>query len=261
MKVLILNTAANAAARTAGLIADQLREAPRSVLGLATGATMLPVYAALREDYRAGRVSFAQAASFNLDEYLGLPPSDPRSYRATMQAELFDHVDIDPARTHLPLGDAPDPDAEAARYEAAITGAGGIDLQLLGIGANGHIGFNEPTSSLASRTRIKTLTKETRAANARYFPDGDMPRFALTMGIGTIMEARHCLMLATGDKKADAVAAMIEGPVSAVCPASILQMHRHATVVLDRAAAGRLKLLDYYVHVHPDGGADEGQRR
>ena len=256
MKVLILDTPAGAVARTAGLIVQQLLARPDSVLGLATGGTMIPVYAELRAAYRAGRISFARATTFNLDEYLGLPPSDPRSYRATMRDHLFDHVDIDPAFTHLPHGDAPDVEAEAARYEAAIAAAGGIDLQLLGIGRNGHIGFNEPTSSLASRTRVKTLTAETQAANARYFPAGDTPRFALTMGVGTIMDARQCLLLATGEAKAEAVAAMIEGPVSAACPASILQMHRHATVVLDRAAASQLRLKGYYFHVHPNGEAE-----
>lgn len=255
MKVLILDTPEQAVARTAGLIGEQLAARPDSVLGLATGGTMTPVYGALVADHRAGRISFAGVTSFNLDEYLGLPPSDPRSYRATMQAQLFDHVDIDPARTHLPLGDTPDPDAEAARYEAEIAAAGGIDLQLLGIGRNGHIGFNEPTSSLTSRTRVKTLSQETRAANAGFFPEGDTPQFGLTMGVGTIMEARHCLMLATGAAKAQAVAAMVEGPVAAVCPASILQMHPRATLVLDRAAAGQLRLLSYYVHVPPNGAA------
>ncbi|MFB2533215.1 glucosamine-6-phosphate deaminase [Paracoccus sp. p3-h83] len=253
MKVLILDTAAQAADRTAGLIAEQLAARPASVLGLATGGTMVPVYRALRAMVAAGQVSFARATTFNLDEYLGLSPDHPHSYRATMQAELFDHVDIDLARTHLPIGNAPDPQAEADRYEAAIASHGGIDLQLLGIGQNGHIGFNEPTSSLTSRTRIKTLTRDTLEANARYFPDGDMPRYALTMGVGTIMDARHCLLLATGAAKAEAVAAMVEGPITAACPASILQMHRHATVVLDRAAAARLELLGYYVHVHPNG--------
>lgn len=255
MKVLILDTPQEAVSRTVGLIGEQLAAKPDSVLGLATGGTMVPVYQGLVADHRAGRISFAGVTSFNLDEYLGLPPTDPRSYRATMQAQLFDHVDIDPARTHLPLGDTSDPDAEAARYESLIAAAGGIDLQLLGIGQNGHIGFNEPTSSLTSRTRVKTLTQETRAANAPFFPDGEMPHFALTMGVGTIMDARHCVMLATGAAKAQAIAATVEGPVAAVCPASILQMHRHATLVLDRAAAGRLSLLSYYFHVHPNGEA------
>ncbi|MDO5704132.1 MAG: glucosamine-6-phosphate deaminase [Paracoccus sp. (in: a-proteobacteria)] len=252
MRVLIFDTAEKAVVHTARLIVEQVQARGDSVLGLATGATMVPIYAALRAAYRAGQISFAQVTTFNLDEYLGLSPADPRSYRATMQAELFDHVDIDPARTHLPIGDTPDPKAEAARYEAAIAAAGGIDLQLLGIGRNGHIGFNEPISSLTSRTRVKALTPDTRAANAHYFPDDDMPRFALTMGVGTIMEARHCLMLATGPAKADAVAATIEGPLSAACPASVLQMHRRATVVLDRSAAGRLKLWGHYAQVEED---------
>lgn len=253
MKVLILDTPDEAVKRAAGIMAQQLRDRPDSVLGLATGGTMLPLYQQLRALHRDAGLSFAQATTFNLDEYVGLPPSDPRSYHAYMREHLFDHIDINPANTHLPRGDAPDPEAEADRYDVAITAAGGLDLQLLGLGQNGHIGFNEPTSSLASRTRIKTLTEDTRSANAQYFPDGDTPRFAITMGVGTIMDARHCLLLATGAGKADAVARMVEGPVSAACPGSILQMHRHATVVLDRAAAGDLTLLEYYFHVHPNG--------
>ncbi|MDO5604062.1 MAG: glucosamine-6-phosphate deaminase [Paracoccus sp. (in: a-proteobacteria)] len=252
MKVLILDTPAGAVDRAAGLIAAQLRRAPASVIGLATGGTMLPLYEKLRATHAAG-LSFAATTTFNLDEYVGLPPDDPRSYHSYMRDHLFSHIDIDPARTHLPRGNAPDPAAEAERYDAAITAAGGLDLQLLGIGQNGHIGFNEPTSSLTSRTRIKTLTQDTRAANAQYFPDGDTPRFAITMGVGTIMDARHCLLLATGAAKAEAVARMVEGPLSAACPASVLQMHRHATVVLDHAAAARLELLEYYFHVHPNG--------
>lgn len=252
MRVLILDTPDEATARAAGIIAAQLRDKPDSVLGLATGGTMLPLYDKLRAAHQHG-LSFARAASFNLDEYVGLPPDDGRSYHAYMRAHLFDHIDIAPENIHLPRGDAPDAAAEANRYDAAISAAGGIDLQLLGLGRNGHIGFNEPTSSLTSRSRVKTLTQDTRAANARFFPDGDTPRFAITMGVGTIMEARHCLLLATGRAKAQAAALMIEGPVSAACPASILQMHRHATVILDRAAAADLRLLEYYFHVHPNG--------
>ena len=252
MQVLILDTHAEAIERTAGIIARQVRQKPDSVLGLATGGTMLPLYDRLRAAHADG-LSFAGVTSFNLDEYVGLPPSDPRSYHAYMRTHLFDHIDIALENTHLPRGDAPDPQAEADRYDRAITAAGGIDLQLLGLGQNGHIGFNEPTSSLTSRSRIKTLTQDTRAANQRYFPDGDTPGFAITMGVGTIMEARHCLLLATGSAKAKAVAQMVEGPVSAACPASILQMHRQATVVLDLTAAADLTLLEYYFHVHPNG--------
>ncbi|MDO5657369.1 MAG: glucosamine-6-phosphate deaminase [Paracoccus sp. (in: a-proteobacteria)] len=253
MKVLILDSARDATRRTAEIIAEQLRDTPDSVLGLATGGTMVPVYAELRALYAKG-LSFAGVTSFNLDEYVGLAGDHPASYRHYMRDALFDHVDIDQNRTHLPKGDAQDPVAEADAYEVQIRQAGGIDLQLLGIGQNGHIGFNEPTSSLGSRTRIKTLTESTRAANRQYFDDeGAMPRYAITMGVQTILEARHCLLLATGASKARAVAAMVEGPVSAACPASILQMHPRATVVLDAEAAADLRLREYYDHVHPGG--------
>ncbi|MGR3464487.1 glucosamine-6-phosphate deaminase [Limimaricola sp.] len=215
---------------------------------------MEPVYARLVEAVRAGTVRLDRMTSFNLDEYVGLPPDHAQSYHAFMRAQLIAPLGLDPARLHLPRGDAPDPVAEARRYEAAILAAGGIDLQLLGIGENGHIGFNEPSSSLASPTRVKTLNRGTRAANARFFGPGEtVPRHAITMGIATILQARHALMLATGAHKAAAVAAMAEGPVSARCPASALQMHPRATIVLDAAAAAKLELRDYYDTVHPDG--------
>ncbi|HQU68063.1 MAG TPA: glucosamine-6-phosphate deaminase [Albidovulum sp.] len=254
MKILILPDADTAADRVAGLIADRLRQAPATVLGLATGGTMEAVYARLIAAHRAGTLSFAKARSFNLDEYVGVAPDHPCSYWRYMREQLFDHVDMAPGAALLPRGDAADPAAEAAGYEAAIAAAGGIGLQLLGLGANGHIGFNEPTSSLASLTRIKTLTPSTRAANARFFdrPE-DVPRMAITMGIGTILNADEVLLLAYGEGKAAATAAMIEGPLSASCPASALQMHRKAVVVLDEAAASRLALRDYFDCVHPGG--------
>lgn len=257
MKILIHPTAEAAADAVAGLIAARLRARPASVLGLATGGTMEAVYQRLIALHRAGECSFAQAQSFNLDEYVGLAPGHPCSYWHYMRAHLFDHVDMDPARGHLPRGDAADPEAEAARYEAAIVTAGDIGLQLLGLGANGHIGFNEPTSSLSSLTRIKTLTRQTREMNARFFDRAeDVPRLAITMGIGTILRADEVLLLAYGAGKAAVAAAMIEGPVSAACPASALQMHRKVTVVLDEAAASELRLRDYYEAVHP-GGQDQ----
>lgn len=254
MKVLILPDTEAATARAADILCEALARNPEATLGLATGGTMLPLYATLAERCRAGLVSFARARTFNLDEYVGVGPDHPCSFHRYMADAFFGTTDIDPGQAHLPRGDAPDPDAEAARYEARIVEAGGIDLQLLGIGRNGHIGFNEPTSSLGSRTRTKTLTESTRAANRSFFDrDEDVPRFAITMGIATILDARACLMLATGPAKAEAVAAMIEGPVSAYCPASALQLHPKVTVVLDKAAASRLRLVDYYHHVHPNG--------
>lgn len=254
MKVLICDDAPAAIARAAGQVIAAVAARPGLVLGLATGGTMLPVYDRLAAAHAAGEVSFAGVTTFNLDEYVGLAPDHPCSYHVYMRQAFFARVDIDPARTHLPRGDSGDPRAEGARYEARIAACGGIDLQLLGIGQNGHIGFNEPTSSLGSRTRIKTLTAGTRAANAPYFdrPE-DIPVHAITMGIATILDARACLLLATGPSKAEAVAAMVEGPLSAACPASALQLHPAATVVLDRDAARGLRLTDYYHHVHPAG--------
>ena len=258
MKVLILNSAELAIARTAEIISETISRKPSAVLGLATGGTMVPVYRRLLEICRETDLSFCKVTTFNLDEYVGLAPEHPASYHAYMRDVLFDHVDIDLAKTHLPRGDADNPAVEAERYEDIIESVGGVDLQLLGIGQNGHIGFNEPTSSLASRTRVKTLTGSTIAANRPYFDDeATLPKYALTMGVGTILEARHCVMLATGSNKAEAVLAAVEGPVSAVCPASALQLHPKATIILDKAAASKLTLLDYYQHVHPEGGKNE----
>ncbi len=254
MKVLIFDTKAQAIARVVEVIASQLHRKTDAVLGLATGGTMEPVYAGLIEAYTAGRVRFSRATTFNLDEYVGLSADHPCSYASYMRQRLFMQVDMDPARAHLPNGAATDPIHEAQRYEAAISQAGGIDLQLLGIGENGHIGFNEPTSSLNSPTRIKTLTAKTLAANRQYFPIAEeMPRFAITMGVGTILRSRKALLLATGNAKAAAVAAMVEGPVSARCPASALQFHPDVTVMLDQDAASALELVDYYSAVHPGG--------
>ena len=253
MKVLIHETEGTATDCVAGLFVDRLARQPDTVLGLATGGTMEAVYDRLIARHKAGEMSMAQATSFNLDEYVGLSPDHPCSYWHYMREKLFDHVDIDPNRAFLPHGDAPDAELEAERYEAAIVQAGDIGLQLLGLGTNGHIGFNEPTSSLVSHTRIKTLTRSTREANARYFDSfDDVPRLAITMGIGTIMRAEEIVLLAFGAAKADVVAKMIEGPVSAACPASVLQMHRKVTVVIDEAAASKLALRAYYEEVHPE---------
>ncbi|MGD1888276.1 MAG: glucosamine-6-phosphate deaminase [Cohaesibacteraceae bacterium] len=265
MKVLILPTAERAAMHVAKLIADTVIGTANPVLGLATGGTMEPVYRELVHRHQAGELSFAGVTTFNLDEYVGLPPAHPQSYHSTMRRLLFDYVDIDLERCHLPQGDAKDIEVEAARYEAAIANAGGIDLQLLGVGSNGHIGFNEPTSSLGARTRVKTLTRETRSANARFFSSPDeVPRYALTMGPATIMDARQCVLLAIGAGKADAIARMVEGPVGADCPATALQWHPKATIVLDPEAASKLKMIAYYQYVHPDGqepelGGGDGQ--
>jgi glucosamine-6-phosphate deaminase len=245
MRVRIHETAAEAAEETADLIAETLRARPNAVLGLATGGTMEPVYSRLIEEHRRG-LSFGGATTFNLDEYVGLSPDHPQSYRTYMKARLFDHVDIDPSRTFIPRGDI-DPARASEDYERLLSQHGPVDLQLLGLGHNGHIGFNEPTSSLASRTREKSLTRTTLEANSRFFRNGErQPESAITMGIGSIMESRRVVVLAVGASKADAVAAMIEGPVRALCPGSVLQFHPHVMAILDSAAASRLTLQDHY---------------
>jgi glucosamine-6-phosphate deaminase len=185
--------------------------------------------------------------TFNLDEYVGLPSTHDQSYHYFMHENLFNHININPANVHVPSGVVKDFDRYCQWYEDEIEMAGGIDLQVLGIGSDGHIGFNEPGSSLASRTRIVTLTEETIIDNSRFFESmEDVPRFAITMGVGTVMEAGHCLLLANGEKKADPVAALVEGPITSQVTASALQMHPHATVIVDNAAASKLKRIDYY---------------
>lgn len=256
MDVVVRPDAGAAIDLAARLIAARLRDKPDLVLGLATGRTMERVYARLVE---AGP-SFRQVRTFNLDEYVGLAPGDPNSYRSYMQAHLFDRVDIEPANTHLPDAGAADLKAAARRYEALITAAGGLDLQLLGIGETGHIGFNEPLSSLMSRTRDKSLTLATRRQNAAMFGDDPerVPTRAMTMGVGTILDAREVLLLATGAHKAAIVAKAIEGPITSMVTASALQLHPNCKVVLDEDAAAGLTGREYYDFVfntEPDWAA------
>lgn len=216
-------------------------------LGLATGGTPLGLYQELIRRYQAGIISFAGVTSFNLDEYVGLKPDDPQSYRYYMNENLFRHVDIDISRTHVPNAYDADLVGNAIRYEESIKQSGGIELQILGIGTDAHIGFNEIGSSLASRTRVKTLTHKTRSDNARYFGSlEEVPAMAVTMGIGTIMDARSILLLATGSGKATAIKNCIEGPITASVPASVLQWHPNATIVVDEAAAQGLANAQYY---------------
>lgn len=220
---------------------------PSVVLGVATGSSPLHCYADLARRVNEGSLDLSQASAFALDEYVGLPPGHPESYAEVIRQTVTEPLGLDPARVHVPDGFAEDLAAAGPAYEAAIQAAGGVDVQILGIGANGHIGFNEPTSSLASRTRIKTLTDRTRQDNARFFDSvDDVPRHCLTQGLGTIMDARSVVLLASGSSKATAVAAMIEGPVTAMYPSSVLQLHQRATVVIDEAAAAELQLADYY---------------
>lgn len=243
MEVIVLASPEEVVAYGADLVAQQVQRLPSSVLGLATGETMEGVYANLR----ARSLDFSGVTTFQLDEYLGLSPDSPESYAYYMRHHLFEHVNLDPGRCHLLDGLATDLAAHCAAYEQAIAASGGIDLQLLGIGRDGHLAFNEPGSSLASRTRWKVLTPDTRQRNALHFaPDHQVPIHVLTMGLGSIMEARHCLLLAYGSVKAPAIAAAVEGPVTSSCPASVLQMHPRCTLVLDESAAGQLARIDYY---------------
>ena len=236
--LLVFDSAAEAAAHVGRQVAATLARRPDAVLGLATGATMLPVYDWLIAAVRDRRLSFGRATSFNLDEYAGLDAAHPASFATTMRRVLFDGADFAPGHTHLPAGTAARLDLEAVRYEAAIAAAGGIDLQLLGIGRNGHIGFNEPGSTLDSRTRVVQLTDDTRTANRDAFPASEtVPRRAITMGVGTILRARRTLLLATGRAKAEAVAQAWSGPRGTHCPASALQAHAAASFVCDREAA------------------------
>ncbi len=224
-------------------VAELVRRQPDCVLGLATGGTPRGLYEELIRLHRDEGLDFSKVTTFNLDEYVGLSPDHEQSYHAFMWRHLFDHINVDPRFVHIPHGMADDVPAFCDWYEERIAEAGGIDLQVLGIGANGHIAFNEPSSSLGSRTRIKTLTPQTREDNARFFGSlDDVPRYAITMGVGTIMEARQLLLLASGSGKADAIADTVEGPISARVPASIVQLHRDAVVLVDRDAAARLEL-------------------
>jgi glucosamine-6-phosphate deaminase len=247
MEVIIQPDAAAANAVAARLFARVIRRKTGAVLGLATGSTPLALY----REWRALKLDWRKVKTFNLDEYVGLAPAHPQSYHHFMWENLFRHVNIAKKNIHIPDGLAKDIPQCCANYEKQIRAAGGIDVQLLGIGTDGHIGFNEPTSSLASRTRIKTLTPQTRKDNARFFgSEAAVPHHVITMGIGTILDARHCVLLAFGRNKARAVAAAVEGPVTAMNPASALQQHPQVTVLLDEAAASRLKLREYYRWVY-----------
>jgi glucosamine-6-phosphate deaminase len=250
MEVVPLASVDEVAAVAADAIEAQVRASPSCVLGLATGSTPLPAYAELVARHRAGTgPSYDGVQAFLLDEYVGLRPGHPQTYRETIARELTDDLGIPSDRVHGP--DPTDPQTAGAAYEQALVDAGGIDVQVLGIGSDGHLAFNEPGSSLASLTRIKTLTDTTRRDNARFFGSVDaVPKHVLTQGLGTILRARHLLCIATGAGKADAVAAAVEGPLTASCPASVLQLHPRATVLLDPAAAAHLSRLDHYREVY-----------
>lgn len=246
MKVIICATAEAASKLAGAYINGAVRANPATVLGLATGSTPLLLYGEMAKACQEG-LDYSRVRTFNLDEYYGIPPAHPQSYRTFMNTNLFSRLNIDLANTHVPDGLAHDVAAACADYEKAMKAAGGVDIQVLGIGSDGHIGFNEPGSSLVSRTRRVTLTPQTIRDNARFFASADeVPRYAVSMGVGTILEAKACLMLCFGANKAQAVKGAIEGGISQFNPASALQMHSDTTVYLDEAAAADLELKDYY---------------
>jgi len=247
MEIIIQKTKQDAADVAARIIAELLRKKPDAVVGLATGSTPLPLYERLIEM----NLDWSKVTTFNLDEYIGLPRDHAQTYHTFMWENLFQHINIQKENIHIPDGNAADIPLYCGEYEKQITDAGGIDLQVLGIGTDGHIGFNEPTSSLASRTRIKTLTQQTISDNARFFDSAEeVPHHCITMGIGTIMEARCNLLIAFGENKANAIAEAVEGPVSSTNPASVLQMHPTVKVCIDAPAANHLKRADYYKWVY-----------
>lgn len=246
MEVVIVRSLEQAGELAGDQVERLVRRRPDAVLGLATGSSPLPLYRALRGRVEQG-LDLRAVRGFALDEYVGLAPDDPRSYAATVRRDVTQPLGLDPALVRVPDGAAADLEQAAIEYEEAITAAGGIDLQVLGIGTDGHLGFNEPGSSLGSRTRVKTLTPQTREDNARFFahPD-DVPHHCLTQGLATILEARALVLFAAGEAKAAAVAAAVEGGVTSFCPASVLQLHPRVTTYVDEAAAGRLQLADFY---------------
>jgi|TARA_R110000764_G_scaffold101870_1_gene187201 glucosamine-6-phosphate deaminase len=247
MRIVILKDDLAVAEFGANYIIEAINKKPNTVLGLATGSTPIKLYEKMMFANQKKRVCFKKVTTFNLDEYLGLAVGHPQSYRYFMDHHFFNHIDIAKENTFVPNGASDDPISDCSHYERNLREKGGVDLQLLGIGSNGHIGFNEPGSSLASRTRITVLSKETISANKRFFSLGEsQPHLSITMGIGTILESREIMLIATGKNKAEAIKNTIEGPVSSSCPASILQMHPYATIVMDEEAAKSLRDIEFY---------------
>ena len=248
MEIIIQPTYAQLVAVSAEIIRDALLKKPNLVLGLATGSTPIGLYEALVRMHKIEGLDFSSVTTFNLDEYVGIPPNHPYSYHTFMETHFFSAVNIPTENCRIPQSTAEAHEEFCKNYEEAIVNAGGIDIQVLGIGTDGHIGFNEPSSSLGSRTRIKTLTLSTLEANAPHFGGtiDAVPKMAITMGVGTIMEAKQCLLMASGESKAEAIAHAVEGPITAEVPASALQMHPHTVVIIDEAAASNLKRADYY---------------
>ncbi|WP_313641330.1 glucosamine-6-phosphate deaminase [Paenibacillus sp. FSL K6-0276] len=242
MNILKFNSDEDFVQTGANLIASLLQSNPKAVLGLATGSSPVGVYAKLVEMHKKGLVSFSKATSFNLDEYIGLPVDHPQSYRSFMNEQLFNHIDIDLGQTHIPNGNAADMEVECLAYDKMLEEHGPVDLQILGIGSNGHIGFNEPDANLSSKTHVVDLLEDTREANARFFDTlDDVPRQAITMGIGGILKARQILLLVRGAGKAEAIRNAVEGPITTQCPASLLQSHPNVIVLVDEGAGKWLK--------------------
>ena len=247
MKVILCRNSAEAADIAAGEILATLEQKPNLVLGLATGSTPCEVYSRLIQAHQHRRADFSRVTTFNLDEYLDLGPDHPQSYHAFMQQHLFSGLNVPSEQIHFPPAEGSDLSARCREFENKIQAVGGVDIQILGIGTNGHIGFNEPTSSLRSRTRIQTLTRKTLQDNSRFYPAGEFqPQMAATMGIGTILESRRILLQAFGHKKSEAIRAAIEGPVSSFCPASALQLHSNVTFLIDAEAASGLSMREFY---------------
>ena len=250
MEIVICKDAQEVGKVAADKVISSLNGVVTPVIGFATGSSPLSLYQELARRVEEGDCNFSHALGFALDEYVGIERNHPESYASVINRTVVEPLKMDPSRVRVPDGLAEDLQGAADEYDEAIELAGGVDVQILGIGSNGHIGFNEPFSSFSSRTRIKTLTPETREDNARFFPSiDDVPRHCVTQGLGTIMDSHVALMVASGEQKADAIAAMIEGPVSASMPASILQFHPRAFIVIDEAAASKLKNIDYFRHV------------
>ena len=246
MEVVIASDALAAGEIAAGIVAARLAEGNHPAIGLATGSSPIPTYRVLIDRHRRGEVSFAEVSAVLLDEYVGLTDGHPQTYRSVIRRDFIDDIDLPLDRLHGPHVDSDDLDAACAAYEEMVIGLN-VDVQLLGIGSNGHVAFNEPGSSFASRTRVKTLSDRTRRDNRRFFASlSEVPRHVVTQGLATLSHAEHLLMVACGAPKAAPIAAAIEGPVTAMCPASVLQLHPHATVIIDEAAAAKLQLADYY---------------
>lgn len=252
MEIVILEDASAVAKKGAQLLMELMLQKHNAVLGLATGRTPIALYEQLIEKCARAELSFADVVTFNLDEYLGIAADNAQSYRSFMNNTFFDHIDIKLKNTHMPYCEAgQNPRTFGLAYENEILCKGGIDLQILGIGGNGHIGFNEPASSLSSRTRVKSLTQRTLQDNSHLFAEHELqPHLAMTMGIATILDARQIILLATGAQKSEAVKNMVEGPLTAMCPASALQMHQHVSVLMDEEAASELQNTEYYRWVY-----------